>query len=306
MEFRHLQSFAAAAERQSFTKAAESLGLTQPAVSQHVAVLEELLHVLRFEREGRTVVLTAAGRRLHEYARRIMDLVDEASREVGQVDTGIAGTMRIASSTVPAELILPKLLAEFRALHPHVREAVTVSDSRAAADAVESGEAGLGFVGELPRSSQLRSRAIATDKLVLVVSPQHPLSGRKRTSLRRLCSEPLIVREPGSGSRRCVEHALEAAGLAPDELNIAMEVNSNDAIRAAVEGGLGAAFLSQATIAHEIDEGRLVPLTVAGVRPQRKLYVITDPDRIPNSIVREFLAFLAQRQDRSSKHEVEK
>ena len=305
MEIRHLQSFAAAAERQSFTKAAKSLGLTQPAVSQHVAVLEELLDVSLFEREGRTVVLTVAGRRLHDYARRILDLVDEARREVGQDDTVIAGaviagTMRIASSTVPAELVLPELLAEFRTLHPKVRESVTVSDSRAAAAAVESGEADLGFVGELPRSSQLRARSIATDKLVLVVSPQHPLSGCKKTSLRRLRSEPLIVREPGSGTRRCVEQALEAAGLSPDELNIAMEVNSNDAIRAAVEGGLGAAFLSQATIAHEIDEGRLVPLTVAGVKPQRKLYLITDNNRIPNAIVREFLAFLCQRQDRPS------
>ena len=154
---------------------------------------------------------------------------------------------------MPAELVLPELLAEFRALHPNVREAVTVSDSRAAADAVETGEADLGFVGELPHSSQLRSRSIATDKLVLVVSPQHALAACKKTSLRRLRKEPLIVREPGSGSRRCVEYALEAAGLAPDELNIAMEVNSNDAIRAAVEGGLGAALLSRATISHEID-----------------------------------------------------
>ncbi len=168
------------------------------------------------------------------------------------------------------------------------------------------GEADLGFVGELPRSSQLRSRSIATDKLVLVVSPQHALSASKKASLRRLRSEPLIVREPGSGSRRCVEQALEAAGLAPDELNIAMEVNSNDAIRAAVEGGLGAAFLSKATILHEINEGRLVPVTVAGVRPQRKLYVITDPNRIPNSVLREFLEFVSQRQDRPSRRGGEK
>jgi DNA-binding transcriptional LysR family regulator len=301
MEFRHLQSFAAAAERQSFTKAAKSLDLTQAAVSQHVAVLEKWLKVLLFERVGRTVVLTAAGRQLHDYARKILDLVDEAGREVGKVATDIAGTMRIASSTVPAESVLPELLADFRALHPDVRETVTVSDSGAATAAVELGEADLGFVGELPRSSQLRSRSIATDKLVLVVAPQHALSGSKKTSLRRLRSEPLIVREPGSGSRRCVEQALEAAGLAPDELNIAMEINSNDAIRAAVEGGLGAAFLSKTTILHEIDEGRLVPVTVAGVRPQRKLYVITDPNRIPNSMVREFLAFVSQRQERPSR-----
>ncbi len=248
------------------------------------------------EREGRTVALTASGRRLHDFAREILQLIDQASREVGQADAEIAGTIRVASSTVPAELVIPQLLAEFRHLHPAVRETVTVSDSHAAAEAVELGEVDLGFVGELPRSSRLRARPVDTDKLVLVVSPQHELAGGKRIPVRRLCATPLIMREPASGSRRCIEHALEAVGLALDELNIAMEVNSNDAIRAAVEGGLGAAFLSEATISHEIAEGRLITVPVAGVRPSRKLYVITDPKRLPNPLVREFLEFASQRQ----------
>ncbi len=295
MEFRHLQSFAAAAERQSFTRAAESLGLTQAAVSQHVAALEKSLNVLLFQRVGRTVVLSAAGRRLHSHARNILDLVDEASRDVGQVDAEMTGTLRIATSTVPAELVLPSLLAEFRQLHPKVREKVTVSDSGSAAESVALGEADLGFVGELPRRSQLRSRTVRTDKLVLVVSPQHAFSRSKRTTVSRLRREPLIVREPGSGSRRCVEQALEAQGLPPGELSIVMETNSNDAIRAAVENGLGAAFLSRATISHEIDEGRLVPVSVAGVRPMRKLYLITASDSVPSTVVREFLSFADQR-----------
>ncbi len=294
MEFRHLQSFAAVAQRLSFTKAAQSLGLTQPAVSQHVATLEASLGVSLFQRDGRTVVLTDEGRRLHDYARQILRLVDEAEREVGQTELEIAGTMRIASSTVPAELILPKLLAEFRRLQEGVRETVQVSDSQAAADAVESGEADLGFVGELPRSSKLCARAIVTDKLVLVVSPEHELAKCKRISARRFCATPLIMREPGSGSRRCLEYALESAGLAPDELNVTMEVNTNDAIRATVEGGLGAAFLSEATVARDVEAGRLVIVPVTGVRPQRKLYVVTNPKQLPNSTVREFLEFASE------------
>ncbi len=295
MEFRHLQTFAKAAEFLSFTRAAESLGLTQAAVSQHIAALERLLQVSLFERSGRKVVLTDAGRRLYDYARRILDLLDEAGREIARTEATIAGSMHIASSTVPAELLLPELLAEFRALHPDVHESITVSDSSAAAEAVESGEADLGFVGELPRSSRLKALPIAADQLVMVVSPQHVLARSKKASLRRLRTEPLIVREPASGSRRCVDQALEAAGLSPGELNITMEINSNDAIRAAVERGVGAAFLSSAAISHEIAEGRLVTVAVPGLRPQRQLYLITEVNRIPKPTVREFLAFVSGR-----------
>ena len=296
MEFRHLQTFAKVAELQSFTQAAKSLGLTQAAVSQHVAALEKLLQVLLFERSGRKVPLTDSGRRLYDYARRILDLVDEAGREIGQADSTIAGTIRIASSTVPAELLLPELLVEFHTLHPNVRESITVSDSSAAAKAVESGEADLGFVGELPRSSGLKALAITTDRLVLVVSPEHALARNKRVSLNRLRTEPLIIREPGSASRRCVDQALEAAGLLPDDLNIVLEINSNDAIRAAVERGVGAAFLSSAAIVREIEEGRLVKVTIPGVRPQRQLYLITEHNRVPKPSVREFLSFVRRRQ----------
>ena len=294
MEIRHLQTFAIAAELESFTRAAESLDLTQAGVSHHVAALEKLLNVSLFERSGRSVILTDAGRRLHDYARRILELVDEASREVGQAQSTIAGTMRIASSTVPAELLLPDLLAGFHALHPDVRESVTVSDSSAAAEAVESGEADVGFVGELPRLAGLRPQSIASDKLVLVVSPEHPLSRTKRVSLHRLRSEPLIIRELGSGSRRCVDQALEAAGLSPGELSIAMETNSNDAIRAAVQRGVGAAFLSSGLVAHEIEQGRLVSIAVTGLRPERQLYLITNPNRTAKPVVREFLAYVNQ------------
>lgn len=295
MELRHLKTFAAAAELQSFTRAAEVLGLTQAAVSQHVAALEKELKVALFDRSGRSAKTTEAGRRLYEYARRILDLLEEARRTVSQLPAGeVAGEMRIAASTVPAETLLPDLLMEFRRRCPRVREELAVSDSSEATAAVEAGRVDLGFVGELPRSSRLSSRPVARDELVLVVGPGHALAERKRRrlSLKQLAEHPLLVREPGSGSRRCVEHALDAAGLPPDRLSVAMEINSNDAIRAAVERGVGAAFLSLAAVRRDVEQGRLVQLTVEGLDAHRQLYLLTDPRRIPSPAVRAFLAFL--------------
>lgn len=291
MELRHLQTFAAAAERESFTRAAEDLQLTQAAVSQHVAALEKEVGAQLFQRRARGARLTEQGRRLYGYARQILDLVTEASRRVGQGEPKLAGTLRIAASTVPAEWLLPELLAEFRTRWPEVWESLTVSDSSIATAAVESGEADVGFVGELPRSSKLEATAVAQDALTLVVASGHPLAGKATTTLTRLRREALIVREPGSGTRRCVERALEERGLSPAELTIAMEVNSNDAIRAAVKRGIGVAFVSERASRHATG---LVPVKVRGLRPRRQLYVIRDPGRVLPAPARQFLQFVQQ------------
>ncbi|HUG89893.1 MAG TPA: LysR substrate-binding domain-containing protein, partial [Planctomycetaceae bacterium] len=257
MELRHLQTFAAATELQSFTKASRTLSLTQAAVSQHIAALERELRVSLFTRLGRSVTPTETGRRLYAYARRILDLLDEAEREVGHVPPSVRGTLHIAASTVPAESVLPELLLDFHGRYPDVRAQVDVSDSAGATRAVESDAAELGFIGEPPHTSKLAAVPVAQDELVLVLPPEHPLARSPRLKAKSLRELPFILREPGSGSRRCVEHALEAAGLSPGDLHVVMEMNSNDAIRQAVERGVGAAFLSRHTLARDLDEGRL-------------------------------------------------
>jgi DNA-binding transcriptional LysR family regulator len=289
MELRTLRTFVAAAERGNFTRAAERLELTQAAVSQQIAALETELDTKLFERQGRGVRLAGSGERLYEYARRILDLVDEATREVGGGQRSLTGNLRIATSTVPAEWLVPELLSEFRVLWPQVHESLTVSDSTQAADAVESGAADLGFVGALPRSSSLHASPVAEDELVLVVGADHPLAAKGTTTLKQLRNEPLIVREAGSASRRCVESALEEHQHSADEFTIAMESNSNDAIRAAVKRGVGVAFLSRLT---SRDDPGLVAVRIRGFHARRQLYVVSDPARLPETAARQFLDFV--------------
>ena len=295
MDFRHLHTFVAVAEGRSFTRAAQSLSITQAAVSQHIAALEKTLDARLFDRGGRCAVLTPAGQRLHEYARRILDLVDSARQELGGEATEIRGTLKIAASTVPSQGLLPRLLASFRESFPLVHELVLVSDSAQAIRAVQSAEADCGLVGALPHGTQLHATAIADDELVLVVGPDHPLADVKAVSVNDLCGEPIITREAGSGSRHCVERALQTAGVSPDGLSATMEMNSNDAIRAAVEQGLAAAFLSRATIERDLVDGRLVTIDVEGVQATRKLYLITDPRRTASLPTRSFLEFIEKK-----------
>lgn len=294
MEMRHLQTFVIAAESQNFTRAADTLGLTQAAVSQHMAALEKELAVSLFKRTGRAVMLTNHGRTLYEYARGILELAQEARDRITGASQVIRGMLKIAASTVPSEWLLPKLLVSFRKSCPEVQESVFVSDSIAAIRAVESGEAELGIVGELPRAARLCAKAIASDELTLVVPANHNFAKTRHVTLDQLRKELLIVRESDSGSRHCVEEALSNAGLPPSALNIALEVNSNEAIRAAVECGFGVAFLSSRAIAREAERGTLVPVAVQGVSARRHLYLITDPERMPTRVARAFISFVYQ------------
>lgn len=289
MEIRQLQTFVIAAETESFTRTAETIGLTPSAVSQHVSALEKELGRSLFERGANSISLTEFGKSLHKRAQRLLEIADEIKLEAGQKTTEIVGTVKIACSSVPSEWLLPELLWKLRNAYPGIQESVKVSDSENAIAAVEAGDVDFALVGEFPRATHLCAKRIAEDTLVLVASPDHPLASGNALAPLQLLDYPLIFREPGSGSRRCVESKLGAAGVPVQELNIPIEVNSNDAIRAAVQRGLGISFLSRKTIEHELTEQRIVEVEIVGLKVARCLYLVTDPNRLPNQLTRAVL-----------------
>jgi DNA-binding transcriptional LysR family regulator len=291
MELKHLQTFLAVEAQHSFTRAAKSLGITQAAVSQHIAALEEELGVSLLDRQGRQVELTEAGKKVRDGASRVFAVITELQSSLAG-GAAVAGTLRIAASTVPSETLLPALLAEFRRRHPQVREELSITDSRAAAQAVQRGAAEVGFVGDQPASSKLACHPLAADELVLVVATGHERAGDEAITLKRLTELPLLVREPGSGSRACLEQALAEKDLSLGDLQIAMEANSNEALRAAVLRGTGGAFLSTATIADDVAARRLAVLKVRGLRPKRQLFLIHRNPPPTASPASEFLEFV--------------
>lgn len=275
----HLETFVEAAERSSFTAAARRLGVTQAAVSQRVQVLECELGVPLFRRTGGRVGLTDAGRRLHDYARRILDLHREARREVTGRETPVAGDLAIAASSVPGEHLLPALLAGFGAKHPLIRVQAAVSDSAAVIGLVESGEVSVGLVGRKTEGAGLVFRHFADDRMVVVVPLGHALAGKKRVTLRQLAAHALVVREVGSGLRHCFERALDRAGRSLSDLRVVLELGSNEAIKEAVLRGVGAAVLSTLAVQKDVAAGRLLALEVEGLACDRELFVVTDRRR---------------------------
>jgi DNA-binding transcriptional LysR family regulator len=288
----HLETFARAAERSSFTAAARDLGLTQAAVSQRIGALEQRLGVPLFTRQGGHVLLTDAGRRLYDYAQRILELHHEAIRDVTGHPPPLTGELALAASSVPGEHLLPELLAAFRRQHPAVQVRASVTDSRDVLNQVEQGHAHLGLVGGRHDRPHLEFQGFGCDTLVVVVPPGHAWRRRRHVPLARLAAQPLILREPGSGSRWCLEKALAGAGTSLDDLQITLELGSNEAIKEAVARGLGVAVLSAQAVQKEVAAGELHALGIAGLPLERQMFIVRDRRRVLPIPARLFLDLL--------------
>ncbi|HXG13188.1 MAG TPA: selenium metabolism-associated LysR family transcriptional regulator [Gemmataceae bacterium] len=291
----HLETFARAAELGSFTAAAQALGLTQAAVSQRIHALEQVLGVPLFHRQGGRILLTEAGQRLHPYAQRILALHQQARAEVTGRKAPVTGELTLAASSIPGEHLLPALLSEFQARYPHIQVKATVTDSLAVLSQVEHGQVHLGLVGRKDDSPHLEYRPFACDQMVLVVPADHPWGRRKRVSLEELGRQPLIIREPGSGSRWCLEQSLAQAGKSLRELKIVLELGSNEAIKEAVRRGLGVAILSTLVVQEELKAGRLHAVQVADLPLKRQMFLVRDRRRVLSIPARLFVELVAAR-----------
>jgi DNA-binding transcriptional LysR family regulator len=296
----HLDTFSRAAEFASFTRAAEALCLTQAAVSQHIRALEHELDVSLFRRHAGRVELTDAGRSLYDYAQQILALHAEARRKLGQLSEEVHGDLRIAASTIPAQHFLTSLLAEFRKLYPQVHVVADVGDSEAVAAMVESSKATLGLVGRKVAVAWAEYRLFATDRLTLVVPSRHRWASQAAVTVEELRAEPLVIREPGSGTRACLERAIAMRRLTLADFNISVELGSNEAIKDAVFRGLGVTVLSIRAVEGELAAGQFHEVTIEGLDLTRELYVVTDHRRALPAPARAFRHFLLTHTPHSS------
>jgi DNA-binding transcriptional LysR family regulator len=292
LQLPYLETFSKAAELSSFTGTAKALGLTQASVSQRVQALEKTLGTPLFKRQSGRVLLTEAGRKLYDYAQRVLDLHRQARREITGQDTSAGGELSLAASSIPGEHLLPSLLPLFGQKHPHIRVRAAVSDSMGVMGQVERGEVSLGLVGRKTDNPHLEFRYLASDRMVLVVPPDHSLGKRKKLSVKQLAGHPLILREVGSGLRHCFEKSLDKAGMSLADLRVVLELGSNEAIKETVLRGIGVAILSIYAVQKELRAGQLHALAVSDLHCDRDMYVVQDRRRVLPLPARLFLLFL--------------
>ena len=266
LDLHKLRVFVAVAEQEHFSRAAEGLGISQPALTAHVRDLERHFGAPLFERVGRGVRLTDAGRLVQGYARRLLGLAVELDEAVDDLRGLRAGQLRLGASTTIGEYLLPPALGAFCRGYPGVGVTVEIANTGRIADRLRHGELHLGLIGEPLDDPDLECEPYRDDHLVLVVPPGHRWAGAE-VSPRELAGEPLIAREPGSATRDVTEAALAAAGAT---WTAGLELGGTEAVKGAVAAGLGVAFVSACAVEPDLAAGRLARATVRGVAIQRQ------------------------------------
>lgn len=257
MADRRLHVFYTVARLLSFTKAAETLHMTQPAVTFQVRQLEEHFNTRLFDRTHNRISLTEAGQKVYEYAERIFQLYNELENSVRELTGDISGVLILGASTTIAEYMLPALLGDFKAKYPDVNLRLKVSNTDGIVSMVEHNVIDLGVVEAPVTNKNLAVDVCRTDRLVAIVPPNHALADRESVALSTILEYPYICREEGSGTREVVLEYLREAGFDPSQLNIIMELGSLEALKGAVESGIGISIVSRATLVKEIKLGTL-------------------------------------------------
>jgi DNA-binding transcriptional LysR family regulator len=272
---RQLQIFEAVARHSSISRAAGELHVTQPAVSMQMKQLEEQIGLPLLEQIGKRLFLTEAGHELRMHAQRIALQTQELKTAMDQFRDLQRGFLRLAVVST-ANYFLPPLIATLSDRHPGMRIALQVANREDVLAALADNRTDLAITGQPPESADLIALPFKDNPLVVIAAPTHPLTKLTRIALKKLARETFVVREPGSGTRAVIERQFAEMGIA---YSPGCEFNTNEAIKQAVQAGLGIAVVSQQTIELELETRRLAVLPVEGFPIVRRWYVVHRRDK---------------------------
>lgn len=294
MADRRLQVFHAVAKQLSFTKAAEVLFMTQPAVTFQIKQLEEHFNTRLFDRGHGRIALTPAGEVVLGYAERILGLSSEMDVRLSELTGEIGGSLMIGASTTIAEFMLPGILGEFKSTYPNVRSRLVVGNSESIETRVMEHTIDIGFIESLSHEPNLECEVCCDDELVVICHPRFPLARHKELTPQKLLEHPFISREPGSGTREFTESYLRSAGVAIDQMNVVMELGSPIALNGVVQTGLGFAIASRASVSKEQRLGDIVAIPLKP-RLIRTLSMVYPKEKFRSRLVATFVEFASTR-----------
>jgi DNA-binding transcriptional LysR family regulator len=293
LTIRQLEVLAAVGREGSVTAAAESLHLTQPAVSMQLRQLEEQLELTMFETVGRRLQITEPGKELVQLAIELLARLDDLEQTARSLRGVGHGRVRLGVVST-AKYFAPRLLAQFLKLHAGLEFKLTVHNRAQIIDQLQSYSIDLGIMGQPPEGLHLEGTPFAHNPLVSVGAPSHPLSLRRGLRPQDLAAQPFIVREAGSGTRNAMDRF-----FADHEVKVrhVMEADSNETIKQAVMAGIGLGFLSLHTVRPETAAGRIAVLDVQGLPLRRQWYVVHSSQRRLTPAAEEFRQYLLREAD---------
>ncbi|MDQ3813217.1 MAG: LysR family transcriptional regulator [Armatimonadota bacterium] len=291
MNINHLAVFHAVAEEGSVTRAAERLCISQPAVSKQLRELERSLGMALFHRLSKGVRLTEAGELLAGYARRLFDLEAEAERALAELRGLERGRLRVGASTTIGIYLLPEIFAKFRQQYPGIELQLEIANTQEIQRRLIENKLDLGLTEGLVEGEEFQVEVLRWDDIVAIAPPDHPLLSEAELTAEKLCREPIVSREAGSGTRAVVERALREKGLT---IHPVMALGSTEAVKRAVAAGVGVALVSRLAVSLELEAGRLAVLPVADLQIHRPLHRLKLRGKYEGRAVREFLRLLRQ------------
>ncbi len=269
MSDRRLQVFHTVAKVMSFTKAAETLHMTQPAVTFQVKQLEDFFNTRLFDRTHNKITLTEAGKVVYDYSGQVLELYDRMNSDVREMTGEVTGTLVVGASTTVAEYMLPSLLGAFKKQYDDVNIRLQVGNTDAIVAMVENNMIDFGLVEAPVRNKNLDVHICRIDEMQLICPKNHPLAKRDKVTVEDIRKYGYVSREEGSGSRAVIDAYMKEQGMSYSDLNVVMELGSPEAVKMAVESDVGIAIVSRTTLSKELklDTLSAIPLDPPILRP---------------------------------------
>lgn len=279
MNLKQLEAFVQVAEKKNFSRAAKAMFLTQPTVSAHISGLEKELNTRLLIRNTKDVELSEEGERLYEYAKQITLLTEQIVQEFGsEPDVEEQSTVTIAASTVPAQYLLPEILVKFRQKYPKEQFQILESDSAGVVEQVAARTVDIGLTGTELSKKHCEFLPFYEDDLIVITPNTEQFRRRKQSSedtvLEWLRSEPLIMREEGSGTRKETMKILQQLGLPIEGLNVIASVENPETIKRSVSSGMGISVLSALSARDAVSNGSVLGFSLGEMQGKRQIYVV--------------------------------
>lgn len=285
-----LKVFDTVAKRLNFTKAANELNITQPAVTKHIKEIESNLNIKLFERNGTKIKLTKAGEILLKYTEEIFSVYQKMEFEIGQLQEKQKGTLRLGASTTIAQYVLPPILAEFRKRFPEIQLSLVIQNSEKIEDLLANHKIDVGLIEAQIKNRTFHYFPFMKDEIVLVSRQNHSISTKNNIKLGDLKNIPLVFREPGSGTLETIDLALKSKNMKLNELNIEIQLGSTESIKSYLLHSDSLAFLSIQSILQELKNQTLTIIDVKNLVIERNFNFII-PEGEQSKLVNLFIDF---------------
>ena len=292
MDLWQLKVFTSVVKEKSFSRAGESIFLSQPTVSSHIKDLETHFGCRLIDRLGKEAVPTKAGELLHGHAKKMLQLQEETEVALSHFLGHARGQLIIGGSTIPAGYIIPRIIGPFNRQYPEISLSVLTRDSARIIDKVLKGDAEVGVVGARAKAPQIEQEKILRDDMKLIVPAGHPWAGLEKINHTQLTTVPFLARAEGSGTWKAITRSMKKAGMHPDQLTIIATLGSTAAVIQAILSHAGVSILSPIAVADEIRHKRLFAIEIEGLDLTRHFFLTTHVRRTCSPLAQLFIQFI--------------